>query len=73
MNAQEIIKELQNEYLTTQKELAESLGVSEASLSRTLKNYENIKLSTFLNIINELQGKIIIKTDEVEYELSRKN
>lgn len=73
MNALEIIKELQNEYLTSQKELAEILGVSEASLSRSLKNCENIKLSTFLNIINELQGKIIIKTDEVEYELSRKN
>ena len=69
MTAQELIKQLCKDYLTSQKEIAEALGIDEGNLSRSLNG--DMKLSTFLKIVGEIGAKIVVQTGSDEYILRR--
>lgn len=67
MTARELIKQLCKDYLTSQKEIAEALGIDEGNLSKSLKG--DMKLSTFLKIVGEIGAKVVVQTGSDDYVL----
>ena len=67
MDVRELVKQLCIDYEMTQKEIAEAIGMKPSNFSRSLN--DDMRLSTFVEIINEIGVEIVIRTDIGEYNL----
>lgn len=67
MDVRELVKQLCIDYEITQKEIAEVMGMKPSNFSRNLNN--DMRLSTFVEIIDEIGAEIVIRTDVDEYNL----
>lgn len=70
MTPKQIIRQLCKDYETTQTEIAEALGMNKSKFSRTIGG--DMKLSTFLKIVEEIGARVIVQTDEDNYTINTK-